>query len=90
MDGTGPATVRGRGSVHDHSGASVHPADPGAHRTGTAGVLHTGESDGGAVRGFRHIGRPGQSCRLMADSVARPATGPCGLLGHRGHGTDRP
>ena len=30
----------------------------GAHRTGTAGVLHTGESDGGAVRGFRHIGRP--------------------------------
>ncbi len=26
----------------------------------------------------------------MADSVARPATGPCGLLGHRGHGTDRP
>lgn len=42
------------------------------------------------VRGFRHIGRPGQSCRLMADSVARPATGPCGLLGHRGHGTDRP
>ena len=61
---------------HDHRRATLHPADPSAYRTRTAGLLHSSQSGRRTLRGILHTCRTRQSRHLMDTSKPRVSYSP--------------
>ena len=86
MAAASPPRIHRRIDVHDHRGATLHPAHTGADRTGTAGLLHPGQPNGSASGQLLHPGRTIKPVHILGNAHSRLPIGIHGIMGNRGNG----